>query len=274
MAAGSFRNFPGRGASGVLDGVTTLVGSRSLLAEHGVVIVPDLVQAQPGEYVVHVARNGQHVAAIMLQDTIKPTAALAIQELRSLGLAVAILSGDREANVAALASELSVAEHHAEMLPEAKLLQVASQCAAGRTVAMVGDGINDGPALAHADVGIALGTGTDVAIEAADIALMSGDVRGVPRAVRLARATLRTIRQNLFLAFIYNLIGIPLAAGLLYPWTGWLLPPMFAAAAMSCSSLSVVGNSLRLRNTKIDQSSAVSGDRNSGRGETGSRHRT
>jgi len=158
-----------------------------------------------------------------------------------------MVSGDRAGTARAVADELGVRGVFAEVKPEDKARIVAERRAAGRKVAMVGDGINDAPALASADVGIAIGSGTDVAVAAADVALLRGGIAGLPTALRLGRATLATIRQNLFWAFFYNAIGIPIAAGLLYPWTGWLLSPVLASAAMSLSSVSVLGNSLRLR---------------------------
>ena len=167
--------------------------------------------------------------------------------LRSSGLAVVMLTGDRQRTAAAIGGELGIDEIRAEVLPQDKAAEVQRLQSQGRKVAMVGDGVNDAPALAQADVGIAIGSGTDVAIEAADMTLVSGDPQGVASAIALARQTLRIVKQNLFFAFVYNVIGIPLAAGVLYPLTGWLLPPGFAAAAMAMSSVSVVTNSLRLR---------------------------
>ena len=173
----------------------------------------------------------------------------AIRTLRAMGIEVWMITGDHERVARDVARETGIDESHvlAGVLPERKQLEVARFRAEGRHVAMVGDGINDAPALASADVGIAIGTGTDIAMEAGDIILMRGDPRGVPDAIALARRTLRVIRQNLFWAFAYNAIGIPLAAGLFYPWTGWMLSPMIASAAMALSSISVVANSLRLR---------------------------
>jgi P-type Cu+ transporter len=167
--------------------------------------------------------------------------------MREMGIEVAMVTGDRARTARAIASELGIEEVVAEVKPEDKARVVFEQRAMGRIVAMVGDGINDAPALACAHVGIAIGTGADVAVAAADIALLRGGIGGLATALRLGRATLRTIRQNLFWAFVYNVIGIPLAAGLFYPWTGWQLSPVLASAAMSLSSVSVLANSLRLR---------------------------
>jgi Cu+-exporting ATPase len=164
-----------------------------------------------------------------------------------MAIDVAMVTGDREGTARAVAAELGIDRVYAEVRPEDKARIVAEERARGRTVAMVGDGINDAPALAVADVGVAIGTGTDIAVAAADIALLRGGLGALPRALRLARSTLRTIRQNLFWAFIFNVIGIPIAAGALYPATGWLLSPILASAAMSMSSVSVLTNSLRLR---------------------------
>jgi Cu+-exporting ATPase len=170
-----------------------------------------------------------------------------VEALHELGIAVAMVSGDRKRTAQAVAAELGIDRVFAEVKPEEKARIVAEERKRGRTVAMVGDGINDAPALASAQVGIAVGSGTDIAVAAADIALLRGGIGQLPSAIRLARRTLRIIRQNLFWAFIYNVIGIPIAAGLLYPWTGWLLSPVLASAAMSLSSVSVLTNSLRLR---------------------------
>jgi Cu+-exporting ATPase len=186
-----------------------------------------------------------------LADTPRPESASALRTMKSMGLEVVMITGDNQATADAIAREVApggeIDRVVAGVLPERKALEVAALQESGKVVAMVGDGINDAPALARADVGIAVGSGTDVAIEAADITLMRNDLHGVAEAIRLSRRTLRVIKQNLFWAFIYNVLGIPVAAGALYPLTGWMLNPMLAAGAMSFSSVSVLANSLRLR---------------------------
>jgi Cu+-exporting ATPase len=184
-------------------------------------------------------------------DPIKPTASEALRRLAADGVRVVMVSGDSRTTAAAVARKLAITEFVADVLPEQKLAEVARLQAAGRVVAMAGDGINDAPALARAHVGIAMGTGTDVAIESAGVTLVKGDLTGIVRARTLSRATIGNIRQNLLFAFIYNALGVPIAAGLLYPSFGLLLSPMIAAAAMSWSSVSVIGNALRLRRVRI-----------------------
>ncbi|HMK42099.1 MAG TPA: HAD-IC family P-type ATPase, partial [Methyloceanibacter sp.] len=185
-------------------------------------------------------------------DPIKETAAEAIRKLHAQGLSIVMATGDNETTAKAVAAELGIDEVHAGLRPEEKLALIESLQNKGATVAMAGDGINDAPALARADVGIAMGTGADVAMESAGLTLLKGDLRGVVRAVNLASATMRNIKQNLFFAFVYNALGVPIAAGVLYPAFGILLSPIIAAAAMSFSSVSVVGNALRLRNLDLD----------------------
>jgi Cu+-exporting ATPase len=203
--------------------------------------------AQQGKTTLVVSVNNTVHAILAVSDSVKPTAREAIERLHQLGLDVRMVSGDARRTAEAVAREIGIADVTADVLPSQKVDLVKKLQAQGNSVAMVGDGINDAPALAQADVGIALGTGTEVAIEASDVTLIRGDPRGVVAAIEVSRRTLTTIRQNLFWAFIYNLLGIPIAAGILYPFTGALLSPVLASAAMAWSSLSVVLNSLRLR---------------------------
>ena len=205
--------------------------------------------AGEGKTVVFVAEAGQVIGLMGFSDLPKSSAREAVAALKGMGLRVAMITGDNAATAKAMGEALGIDRVLAEVLPGDKAEEIRRLRAGGEVVAMVGDGINDAPALAAADIGIAIGAGTDVAIEASDITLMKEDLLGVPQAIRLSFATMRTIRQNLFWAFIYNIIGIPIAAGVLYPFWGILLNPEFAAAAMAMSSVSVVSNSLRLRRT-------------------------
>jgi Cu+-exporting ATPase len=207
---------------------------------------------QQGQTVVFVAVDRQPAGVLGVADPIKDSAREAISLLHLEGLRIVMLSGDNRTTAEAVARELAIDEVHAEVLPGQKGDVVKRLQAEGRTVAMAGDGINDATALAQAHVGIAMGTGADVAMESAGLTLLKGDLRGVVRAVNLARATMRNIKQNLFFAFVYNALGVPVAAGVLYPAFGILLSPIIAAAAMSFSSVSVVGNALRLRNVDLD----------------------
>jgi Cu+-exporting ATPase len=251
LAATSFAMQPGGGVEGVVDGHAVRVGTSAYLAEVGIATAPldataDALAAQ-GRTPSFVAVDAALVGLVAVADRPTADARRVVAALTAMGIEVALVTGDRAGTAQAVAAELGIARVFAEVRPEAKARIVAEERARGRTVAMVGDGINDAPALAGAHVGIAIGTGTDIAVAAADIALLRGGIASLPHALDLARATLRTIRQNLFWAFVYNVVGIPLAAGALYPATGWLLSPLFASAAMSLSSVSVLTNSLRLR---------------------------
>jgi Cu+-exporting ATPase len=201
---------------------------------------------------MYVAVYKQLVGALVVGDPIKASTPAALAALKSEGLHVVMLTGDSRPTAEVIAQQLGITEYEAEVLPERKLEIVRDLQSKGRRVAMAGDGINDAPALAQADVGIAMGTGTDVAMESAGITLLKGDLGGLVRARKLSEATMRNIRQNLFFAFIYNALGVPIAAGVLYPFFGLLLQPTIAAAAMSFSSVSVIANALRLRNIKLD----------------------
>ena len=199
-----------------------------------------------------VAKDGKALGVIQLKDIVKPGIRDRFERIRAMGMKTIMITGDNQLTAKAIAEEAGVDDFLAEAKPEDKLKLIEGLQHKGKVVAMAGDGINDAPALARADVGIAMGTGADVAMESAGLSLLKGDLRGVVRAVNLARATLRNIKQNLFFAFVYNALGVPIAAGVLYPAFGILLSPIIAAAAMSFSSVSVVGNALRLRNIDLD----------------------
>jgi Cu+-exporting ATPase len=245
----------GFGVQARAESRAVLVGSARLMREEGIDLEPLAERAEAvidaGRTPIFAAINGEIAGVLGVADTVKDEAFAAIRDLRKLGVHVLMLTGDHRRTAEAVAGEVGIADFVAEVLPADKAAEVEKRRAAGEIVAMVGDGINDAPALAAADVGIAIGTGTDVAMEAADITLLGGDLRGVATAIRLSRRTMSTIRQNLFWAFFYNAAGIPIAAGVLYPFTGHLLPPVVAAAAMAFSSVSVVTNSLRLRKTPL-----------------------
>jgi Cu+-exporting ATPase len=206
---------------------------------------------EEGKTAMFVAIDGKPAGILTVADPIKATTTEAIRDLHKLGLKVIMVTGDNRRTAAAVAKTLGLDAVEAEIEPAGKVAYVKKLRAEGKHVAMAGDGINDAPALSEAEVGIAMGTGTDVAIESAGITLVKGDLRGIAKAIRLSRATMRNIRQNLFFAFLYNALGIPLAAGVLYPFFGLLLSPIIAGAAMSLSSVSVIGNALRLRKVRL-----------------------
>jgi Cu+-exporting ATPase len=245
----------GKGALGTVEGKRILLGNARFLAEQGVDAEALFGQADGlrshGATAIFVAIDGQAAGIIAIADPVKVTTPDALAALRKEGVRVVMLTGDNRTTALAVAKDLGIDEVEAEVLPGQKSAVVVRLKAAGRIVAMAGDGVNDAPALAAADVGIAMGTGTDVAIESAGVTLLKGDLTGIVRARRLSEATMRNIRQNLFFAFIYNAAGVPVAAGLLYPLFGLLLSPVIAAAAMSLSSVSVVGNALRLHKVSL-----------------------
>ena len=254
-SATDFQSRTGLGISGKVDGKIISVGNDKFLQETGASIDAlkhDAAELRRnGQTVIFVAVDGRPAGLIGIADPIKPSTAQALRDLKAAGLRIVMLTGDSRGTAEAVAAELGIDEFEAEILPDKKSEVVRRLQQRGRTVAMAGDGINDAPALAQADVGIAMGTGTDVAIESASVTLVKGDLAGIVRARKLSQATMRNIRQNLFFAFIYNLLGVPIAAGVLYPFFGLLLSPILAAAAMSFSSVSVITNSLRLRNTEL-----------------------
>lgn len=252
-SAGDFEYRPGQGVAGRVEGRQVAIGTAAFLAELGVeaaALASEAARARErGETVVFVALDGEAAGIVGVADPIRETAAEAVRMLRADGIRVVMATGDNRVTAGAVAARVGIGgdDIHAEALPADKQQLVADEQAAGRVVAMAGDGINDAPALAAAAVGIAMGTGTEVAMESAGVTLVRGDLRGIVRARRLSRATMRNIRQNLFLAFVYNGVGVPVAAGVLYPVVGLLISPIWASAAMTMSSLSVIGNALRLR---------------------------
>ena len=253
-----FSSSPGKGIEGKVDGRLVQLGSLSYLLEENPNLHFPTEQLEAAESwrrkgatILFMAADGQPAGFLAAADPLKPSAKAAVADLKSLGLRIVMITGDAEATAKAIAAEAGIAEVVAGLLPAAKAETVARLRKEGRRVAMAGDGVNDAPALAGADVGIAMGTGSDVAIESASVTLAGGDVAALPRAVRLSRATMGNIRQNLFFAFVYNVVGVPVAAGVLYPAFGLLLSPVIASAAMTFSSLSVVGNALRLRRARL-----------------------
>ena len=251
----NFESMTGKGVTGVVDGRRVAVGNTALLEAVGVSASTLNEAAQTsrgrGETVMFVAVDGRPGGLIGVADRIKPTTKEAVESLQAQGLKVVMLTGDNRVTAEAVARSVGISDVEADVLPERKAAVVAELQARGRRVAMAGDGINDAPALAKADVGIAMGTGTDVAMESAGVTLVKGDLTGILRARRLSHATMQNIRQNLFFAFIYNVLGVPVAAGVLYPAFGWLLSPMLASAAMTFSSVSVIANALRLRRADV-----------------------
>jgi P-type Cu+ transporter len=250
-----FQSITGKGVLGQVAGREVAIGNAAFFAERNISVKELSARAdalrQRGETVMLVAIDAKPAGIIAVADPIKPSTAEALKALKAAGLRLVMLTGDNAITARAIATSLGIDQYEAEVLPQDKARAIQKLQQQRRIVAMAGDGINDAPALAQADVGIAMATGTDIAMESADITLVKGDLRGIVRARRLSQASMRNIRQNLFFAFIYNLLGVPIAAGILYPFTGLLLQPVLAAAAMSFSSVSVIGNALRLRSAKL-----------------------
>ncbi|HYU69754.1 MAG TPA: heavy metal translocating P-type ATPase, partial [Burkholderiales bacterium] len=250
-----FESVTGQGVRGEIGGRKVAVGSRRFMESQGTLPASladraDMLRTQ-GKTALYAAIDGRAVAVVAVADPIKETTPEAIKTLQSEGVRVVMLSGDSRKTAEAVGRQLGIDEVIAEVLPAQKVDAIESLQKNGRAVAMAGDGINDAPALAQANVGIAMGTGTDVAIESGSVTLVKGDLLGIVKAIRLSRATMRNVKQNLFFAFVYNAIGVPIAAGVLYPFFGLLLSPIFAGAAMAMSSVSVVTNALRLRRAAI-----------------------
>ncbi len=251
-----FNSVTGKGVTGIIEGKKVVLGNEKMMQEVNATIPNELqkevtAQQKMGKTVPYLAINGVAVGFIVISDAIKETSKKAISELQERGIEVIMLTGDNIDTARAVADRLNLKDFKAGMLPEDKLKVINDLQNEGKHVAMAGDGINDAPALAKSDVGIAMGTGTDVAIESAGITLVKGDLHGIVKAHKLSKAVMKNIKQNLFFALIYNTIGIPIAAGVLFPVFGILLSPMIAALAMSFSSVSVIANALRLRNIKI-----------------------
>ena len=251
----SFTSLAGQGVSGMVNGIRVAAGNEALMKDLGIDVGSMRGDAErlsgEAKTPMYVVTDGVLAGILAVADPIKDSSRAAIARLRSMGLTVVMLTGDNEHTAHAVAKDAGIDQVVAGVLPAGKVAEVQRLKSLGQVVAMVGDGVNDAAALAAADIGIAVGTGTDVAVEAADVALMREDLMGVANAIELSRQTMRTMKQNLFWAFGYNVIGIPIAAGVLYPAFGLLLSPILASAAMAFSSVSVVGNSLRLRHARI-----------------------
>ena len=249
----NFHIVEGKGLRGTIAGTEYFVGSPKFAEEHGAVIdrAPIERLAMQGKTPIVLGATNRLIALFAVADTLKDNAKATVVALHKQRIKVVMLTGDNQRTARAIADQVGIDEVFAEVLPNEKANKIIELQKRGEKVAMAGDGINDAPALAQSDVGIAMGTGTDVAIESADITLLKGDIARIPQAVKLSKRTIRTIRQNLFWAFIYNVVGIPLAAGLFYPFFGLLLNPAFAGLAMAFSSVSVVTNSLRLKAMRL-----------------------
>jgi Cu+-exporting ATPase len=255
MEAREFQSLTGRGITGQIDNKKVSAGNEKLFQELKITLgtLPQRADElrRAGQTVIFVVVDGHPAGLLGIADPVKKSTPRALSELKAEGLRIVMLTGDSRATAEAVARSVGIEEFEAEVLPEKKSEVIRRLQQQGRIVAMAGDGINDAPALAQANVGIAMGTGTDVAMESSGVTLVKGDLAGIVRARKLSRATMRNIRQNLFFAFVYNSLGVPIAAGVLYPFFGLLLSPILAAAAMSLSSVSVITNSLRLRKVKL-----------------------
>jgi P-type E1-E2 ATPase len=254
-AVEQFTSVTGQGVRGLIEGKQVLLGNLRLMEAEkvalGTIMTDVRLLREQGQTVMFLAVGGAIAGIISVADPIKASTREAIEQLHAAGLRIIVLTGDNATTAAAVALELGVDEYKADVTPEDKLVYLKALQQQGHIVAMAGDGVNDAPALAQADVGIAMGTGTDVAMNSARIVLVKGDLRGIGKARVLSQRTMKNIRQNLFFAFIYNFLGVPVAAGILFPWFGLLLSPMLASAAMSFSSVSVIGNALRVRNADL-----------------------
>jgi Cu+-exporting ATPase len=255
-ASGNFESHTGKGVTGTIESRQVALGNVSLMNELGIDASALQIRAderrEDGQGVMFVAIDGELAGLIAVADPVKKSAAAAVDALHRQGISIVMMTGDNRRTAEAVARKIGIDEIFADLLPDQKQQKVDQLRAQGRRVAMAGDGINDAPALAAADVGIAMGTGTDVAMESAAVTLVKGDLGGIVRARRLSRATMRNIRQNLFFAFVFNAAGVPIAAGVLYPWFNLLLSPIIAGAAMALSSVSVIGNALRLRTVSLE----------------------
>jgi Cu+-exporting ATPase len=254
----NFNAVSGKGIEAEIEGKRVLIGNIKMMRDNN--IAPDETAAtrlaSEGKTPMFVGLDGKFAGLIAVADPIKDSSREAIKQLHDLNLEVVMLTGDNKNTAEAIAAQVGIDRVLPEVLPDGKSEEIKKLQSEGKRVAMVGDGINDAPALAQADVGIAMGSGTDVAMEAADITLVRGDLRGVASSLALSKATIRNIKQNLFFAFIYNVLGIPIAAGVLYPFTGWLLSPIIASLAMALSSVSVIANALRLKSFNIKKEAA------------------
>ena len=249
----NFEALKGRGVKGLIANIEYFAGSAKLVVGLGLQFdaLGLSAQTEAGQTPVVLATGQRVLAVVMIADALKPEAGRAIAALHQRGIKVVMLTGDNQQTAKFIARQLNIDEVVAEVLPEDKLKKIKALQAQGRVVAMAGDGVNDAPALAQADVGIAMATGTDVAIESAGITLLHGDISKLVKAIKLSKMTMTGVKQNLFWAFVYNLVGIPLASGIFYPLLGWLLSPVFAGLAMALSSVSVVGNSLRIKAKRL-----------------------